>query len=99
MIVVSIIGLLASIALPSALRSRAVAARQTCINNLRKIDGAKATWALECHKSSSDVPLDSDLFGVTRYIRTKPNCPARGSYQLEPVGQPPDCTEPAHAIQ
>jgi len=99
MIVVSIIALLAMIAMPSALRSRAVAARQTCINNLRKIDGAKAQWAMECRKSSADVPSDTDLFGVARYMRTKPTCPSHGSYQLESVGQPPDCTEPGHIIQ
>lgn len=99
MIVVSIIGLLATIIAPSVLRARAEAAREACISNLRKIDGAKAQWAMENHKSPTDVPSDTDLFGATRYIRTKPTCPARGIYQLEAVAQPPDCTEPAHVIQ
>ena len=47
MIVVAIIGLLAAIAIPNFVKARETARRNTCINNLRLIDGAKQTWALE----------------------------------------------------
>ena len=40
MIVVAIIGLLAAIAIPNFVKSRSTAQMNTCINNLRQIDGA-----------------------------------------------------------
>ena len=46
MIVVAIIGLLAAIAIPNFVRARNTAQKNTCINNLRQIDGAKQQWAL-----------------------------------------------------
>ena len=45
MIVVAIIGMLASIAVPSYVRARDAAQSKACINNLRQIDGAAQTWA------------------------------------------------------
>jgi prepilin-type N-terminal cleavage/methylation domain-containing protein len=61
MIVVAIIGLLAAIAIPNFVRSRATAQKNTCINNLRQIDGAKQEWALEKGKTGTDSPAVSDI--------------------------------------
>ena len=47
MIVVAIIGLLAAIAIPNFVRARNTAQKNSCINNLRQLDGAKQQWALE----------------------------------------------------
>ena len=47
MIVVAIIGLLASIAIPNFVRARENAQVNACINNLRQIDGAIQQYALE----------------------------------------------------
>jgi hypothetical protein len=33
----------------------------TCINNLRQIDGAKQEWALEKGKQGADTPLIGDI--------------------------------------
>ena len=60
--------------------------------NLKQIDGAKATWALEEKKHNVDVPGDADLFGATRYIRDKPECPANGVYTLQQVDAKPTCS-------
>jgi hypothetical protein len=38
--------------------SRRRSIRTACICNLRAIDGAKATWALEWKKENSDIPTD-----------------------------------------
>jgi len=73
--------------------------RSACIINLRMIEGAKSTWALEQRKSALDVPVDSELFGESHYIQEKPMCPARGSYSLNPVGQAPTCSMPGHALE
>src|SRR5215203_2261168 len=69
MIVVAIIGLLAAIAIPNFIKARQASQKAACVANLKTIDGAKATWALEQRKTNSDVPQDADLFGATSYIR------------------------------
>jgi prepilin-type N-terminal cleavage/methylation domain-containing protein len=102
MIVVAIIALLAAIAIPNFVKAREVSARGACVANLRQIEGAKSTWALEQKKTLTDTPLDSELFGSTNYIRQKPECPAGGTYSLQPVDTKPSCSKaPApdsHAI-
>src|SRR5829696_7704116 len=98
MIVVAIIGLLAAIAIPNFIKARQASQRAACVANLRTIDGAKATWALEQHKTNTDVPGDGDLFGNTSYIREKPPCPANGTYALNQVDTKPTCTIPDHTF-
>src|SRR5579863_5301285 len=61
MIVVAIIGLLAAIAIPNFVRARTTSQQNACINNLRLIDSAKQSWALEKGKQSTDTPVDSDI--------------------------------------
>jgi len=98
MIVVAIIGLLAAIAIPNFIKARQASQRAACVANLKTIDGAKATWALEQKKTNSDVPTDADLFGPTSYIREKPGCPANGTYSLNQVDTKPTCTIPDHTF-
>ena len=92
MIVVAIIALLAAIAVPNFIKARTNSQRSTCIANLKQIDGAKATWAMEKKKANSDTPDDTDLFGATLYIRVKPGCPANGDYSIEQVDNRPSCS-------
>ena len=92
MIVVAIIGLLAAIAIPNFVKARTASQRNACIANLKQIDGAKATWALEQKKTTTDTPTDADLFGATLYIREKPACPANGAYTLGTVDAKPVCS-------
>jgi prepilin-type N-terminal cleavage/methylation domain-containing protein len=47
MIVVTVIGLLAAIAIPNMIQARATSQTKSCINNLRQIDAAIQQWALE----------------------------------------------------
>jgi prepilin-type N-terminal cleavage/methylation domain-containing protein len=65
MIVVAIIGLLAAIAIPNFVRSRSTAQMNTCINNLRQIDGAKQEWALEKGQAAT---VTVGLVDVAPYI-------------------------------
>ena len=98
MIVVAIIGLLAAIAVPNFIKARSLSQKNTCIENLRQIFGAKETWALEARKDTSDTPNDSDLFGATLYIKEKPGCPANGTYSLMAVNTKPLCTVSDHTL-
>jgi prepilin-type N-terminal cleavage/methylation domain-containing protein len=92
MIVVAIIGLLAAIAIPNFVKARTLSQKNACIANLKQVDGAKATWALEMKKNSTDTPGDTDLFGATLYIKDKPSCPGGGTYSLLSVAEKVTCT-------
>ena len=106
MIVVAIIGLLASIAIPNFVRARAMAQAQACISNLTKIDAAANQFALEMHKKTGDaISYPADL---TPYIKLNaagslPGCPAGGVYSDATVGAVPACSlgsavSPAHVM-
>lgn len=92
MIVVAIIGLLASIAVPNFMKARTQAQTTACVNNLKQIQGAIETWALENKKGPSDAVTDADLFGSSLYIKTKPQCPAGGTYSVTTVAAAPTCS-------
>lgn len=98
MIVVAIIGLLAAIAIPNFIKAREASQKNACIANLKQIDGAKNTWALEHKKVGTDSPNDGDLYGATLYIRQKPECPANGTYDPKTVADKPSCTIAGHTI-
>ena len=98
MIVVAIIGLLAAIAIPNFIKARNASQKAACVANLRTMDGAKATWALEQKKSNGDTPTDADLFGNASYIREKPGCPSSGTYSLNQVDTKPSCTVSDHTF-
>jgi prepilin-type N-terminal cleavage/methylation domain-containing protein len=61
MIVVGIIGLLTPIAIPNFLKARATSQMNTCINNLRQIDGAKQQWATETGRTATALPTSEDI--------------------------------------
>src|ERR1041385_2040036 len=93
MIVVAIIGLLAAIAIPNFVKARAASQKNACIANLKQIEGAKATWALETKAASTATPADTDLYGTTAYIRVQPGCPAGGVYTPGNVITTPVCNK------
>ena len=92
MIVVAIIALLAAIAIPNFIKARSLSQKSACIANLKQIDGAKASWALEQKKTNTDTPTGTDLFGTDKYIRDEPGCPATGTYTLAAVDAKPSCS-------
>jgi len=47
MIVVAIIGLLAAIAIPNFIKARSYSQVNACIANLKQIESAKSSWAME----------------------------------------------------
>ena len=93
MIVVAIIGLLASMAVPAFVRAREKARQTTCISNLHQIEGAIETWAAELNKPAGQTVTYSDIIG---YLKNSVVCPAGGttfedSYSLTTVDTPPTC--------
>jgi len=103
MIVVAIIGLLAAIAIPNFVKARETARKNTCINNLRLIDGAKQTYALEANTSVTYTPTESNVApylgraGATVYATLAEAhvfCPDQSTvaYKINNVGVKPSCT-------
>lgn len=97
MIVVTLIGVLAAVAIPHFGQAVAKTQAQACITNLRSIEMAKAQWMAEAGKTTDDIPTDTDLFGENRPIRDKPRCPAGGTYDLKPAGGKPTCSVRGHS--
>src|SRR5579864_7621162 len=93
MIVVAIIGLLATIAIPNFVKARTTAQMNACISNLRQIDGAIQTWALETKQADNATVEFSQISG---YMKNQVVCPSGGhtfsdSYHLGTVQDKPTC--------
>jgi prepilin-type N-terminal cleavage/methylation domain-containing protein len=99
MIVVAIIGLLATIAVPNWVRARTSSQQNACINNLRSIDGAKQQWALEAKANASAVPVLSEIqpYLGRGAAGVPPTCPTDSSqtfsisYNVGSLAVPPNC--------
>ncbi len=90
MIVVAIIGMLAAIAIPMYNRARTTTQIDACINNLRSIDGAKDRFALENGLVSGAAVQKADL--MPYFVKRWQECPASGTYTINPVATDPTCS-------
>ena len=91
MIVVAIIALLAAIAIPSFMKSRADSRQSACINNLRLIDHAKQQLATASSTMLDSVtPVWTDLSPYFKGSGT-PFCRQGGSYAINAITSNPTC--------
>ena len=93
MIVVAIIGLLASIAIPNFVKARTTAQMNACISNLRQIDGAIQQWALDTKQGDTATVTAADILP---YLKNSVVCPSGGktfadSYSISTVQAKPTC--------
>lgn len=107
MIVVAIIGLLAAIAIPNFIKARETARKNTCINNLRLIDGAIQQFALENNKNSTSIVQAASLtvylgrggtgtIDTTGGAKTGTYCPSGGAYDSSyTINTKPKCSKSA----
>ena len=103
MIVVAIIGLLATIAIPNFARARTTAQQNSCIKNLSQIDAAKQQWALETHQNAAATPSYGQLDPYLNHGQLPQfsngiiRCPASGltgfanNYNINSVATSPTC--------
>jgi len=95
MIVVALIGLLATIAIPNWVHARTTSQNNACIRNLREISGATQQWALD-NRQSPSAPVTPDE--ILPYLKNAVVCPAGGSaatfgtsYTITIVADLPTC--------
>lgn len=93
MIVVAIIALIVSIAIPNMVKSRQTAQKNTCIKNLSTIEAAKQIWGVDKGKTDGDIPTDSEFIGAELYLKAMPLCPAGGIYTIGSIGTNATCTK------
>lgn len=72
-------------------------ARNTCINNLRQIDGAIQQWALE-NKQPADALVVAKQIEPYLPGTKLPVCPSGGVYTIATVSAAPTCSIPGHAL-
>jgi flagellar biosynthesis GTPase FlhF len=80
-------------------QTAAQAQAAACINNLRQIEGAKQTWALENKKTAASIPTAADIAPYLRGGVFNLACPAGGTYTLNGLTAVPTCSIPGHALQ
>jgi hypothetical protein len=89
-------------ATPFLIHAWSVKAMNSCISNLRQIDGAKQFWAEQQHKSIDDIPTWADLLPIVYPGRKNPRfdfvCGKGGTYTIGRVGEAPTCSFPGHEL-
>lgn len=100
LVVLICVGLLAAIAIPNFIVEPDTSPKNSCINNLRLIDGAIQQWALENNKTNTDAPTWKDL---QRFLSRGadgplPKCPSDGTYTIGTVKDIPTCSIPGHVL-
>jgi prepilin-type N-terminal cleavage/methylation domain-containing protein len=93
MIVVALIGLLATMAIPAFVKVRMTSHAKVCINNLRQVDDVTQQWALE---TKQDPNATVTFAAIQPYLKNCVICPAGGtsfadSYSLTTVTNHPTC--------
>jgi len=93
MIVVAVIAILMSVAVPNYIRSGNLTSKNTCIFNLRQIDGAMEQWAMDNNISAGTAPNSVQEDEIYDYVKGgKPICPGKGEYTLNAIGSNPQVT-------
>ncbi|SPE58874.1 conserved exported hypothetical protein [Verrucomicrobia bacterium] len=102
MIVVAIIAMLASIAIPNFVKARTTAQKTACISNLQQLEGAIQQWALQNKKGNGDAVTLEDI-KAGGFIKLDasgdiPHCPGGGQYSVSTVDANPTCSVAGHAL-
>lgn len=93
MIVVLVVGVLISIAVPSMMTARANSARRGCQQIMRALDVAKAQYAAEENIPEGAAVTMPDL---VPYLKREPRCPLDGVYDLGTIGSLTTCSIVEH---
>ena len=83
--------------MPTATASAPADPTKKCINNLKLIDAAKEQCALEKNLKDGQAVSETE---ISKYLPggMMPKCPDGGKYSINPIGKPPTCSHPGHAL-
>jgi hypothetical protein len=95
---VGLVAVVAAIVPPNLHCARTDRNSNPCINNLRRIDGATQTWALDNGKTTNDLPTWADVLPYLSRDGKMPTCPRGGRYALGRRDKPPTCSYPGHVL-
>jgi prepilin-type N-terminal cleavage/methylation domain-containing protein len=90
MMVVMIMAILMTIAVPNYVLSRNRSKKNACISNLKAIDSAKTQYVMENMLDTGAVVTTANL--VPTYMRVFPTCPAAGTYSINTFPNNPTCS-------
>lgn len=90
MIVLLIVGVLVSIAIPNFIQAREHSRAKACVANLREIDSAKERWAMDKRAATGTPCTSTDI--APPYLLRFPQCSATNApYTVGDIGTPPTC--------
>jgi competence protein ComGC len=95
-VVLLIFTALLAIAIPAFIRVRENSSARACQANLRTIYEAKQRWAIDNRKNEKDTPDMSEL--QPTYMKTRPQCPSGGTYDVGNAGTLPSCSIGGHSL-
>ena len=99
MIVVLVVGLLATLAIPGFRKARVHSLTTACLNNLRLIASAKEQWGFLGHGGDEEPAMEE----LHDWLKGHPHCPITGTdYIIGTIDTPPACpnreTYPTHVL-
>jgi hypothetical protein len=83
------------ISVPDLMHSRHMYSKNSCINLLRQLEGAKDQWMRDNSTTTNDVPTWDDLRGYLKGPWPY-RCPDGGVYTIGRVRELPTCSIPRH---
>lgn len=95
MIVVLVLGILLTIAIPNFMKARESSRTKSCIANLHVIQNAKFMFAFQ---NSVEQDHSCTWDEILPYIHHKPICPESGEYQLKAIKDSPTCSIDNHEL-
>lgn len=96
MVVILVICVLLAIAIPNFQKAREGARTRSCLANLKSVVTAKEQYAVEKRLNQGDPVTFDDL--TPTFLRSRPQCPASGAYNIGTVGETPECSYPDHVL-
>lgn len=91
-VVISIIGLLAAIGIPSFVKARDNAQVHACVNNMRIIEAAKQQSAMESSLTNGSSIPEATLSEYIKGGLPSLVCPKGGQYSIGLLGEEPECS-------
>lgn len=92
MIVVLIIAILLTVAVPQFASARERSRKRSCLGTLRQVESAKEQFVVEGKLQDGASIVEGDLFPTYLKGPTMPGCPAGGIIDIGVAGISPNCT-------